>query len=97
MSHESLMRNWVELRTWINEETANGKLYTRLNERRELYEHDPSDVIKGVLLRELKELVEKIKITAAWASRYHQTPQEGVLNLIMSFLKKRILPSWIIA
>lgn len=76
ISHESLMRNWVELRTWINEETANGKLYARLNERRELYEQDNSDVIKGVLLRELKELRERINITAAWASRYHQNPPE---------------------
>ncbi|RAV60370.1 hypothetical protein DIU36_01800 [Mucilaginibacter rubeus] len=91
ISHESLMRNWVELRTWINEETANGKLYTRLNERRELYEHDPSDVIKGVLLRELKELVEKIKITAAWASRYHQTPQEGGAEPDHEFLKEKNL------
>jgi hypothetical protein len=77
ISHESLMRHWKDLDKWINDETANGKLYIRLNERRKQYEADDSDLIKkGVFLNQLKELTNNVNITSAWASRYHALSDE---------------------
>lgn len=71
ISHESLMRNWDRLNKWITEEVRFGKLYKTLNERRELNEHDPNELVRGVLLRELLEWERRYSNNVTWASRYH--------------------------
>ena len=71
ISHESLMRNWERLNKWISEEARYGKLYKTLNERRELNEQDKSELIRGVLLRELTDWKARHLNNATWAGRYH--------------------------
>ncbi|MXV53165.1 hypothetical protein GS399_19540 [Pedobacter sp. HMF7647] len=71
ISHESLMRNWDELDEWIREELKYGKLYTRLNEKRLLYENYKDEPVKGILLRELESMESQHPMNWAWASRYH--------------------------
>ena len=71
ISHESLMRNWERLNKWISEEVKFAKLYKTLNERRELNEADPTEFIRGVLLKELLDWETRYSNNVTWASRYH--------------------------
>jgi tetratricopeptide (TPR) repeat protein/energy-coupling factor transporter ATP-binding protein EcfA2 len=79
ISHESLMRNWERLSEWIKEESADARLYSLLNDRREEaeQEQDKDSWIKGILLRELLKWDEKQKYNAAWAERYTRDKQPG--------------------
>ncbi|MEO6000403.1 MAG: hypothetical protein ABIN89_26425 [Chitinophagaceae bacterium] len=79
ISHESLMRNWQRLTEWINEEVRFGKLYKSLNERRELNEQDKSELVRGVLLKELLEWKGRYSNNVTWARRYQQMPT-GINN-----------------
>ncbi len=79
ISHESLMRNWNLLNAWMTEEARNGNLYKTLSERRELYDRskDRSELIKGFLLKELKDWKGKHPDTAVWAKRYDRMTGDG--------------------
>lgn len=73
ISHESLMRNWDMLRTWVGEEVDNGELYRKLNERREendIWMPEPK-------LQEMLQWRERYPHNAVWASRYHRLPVTG--------------------
>ncbi|HVF96572.1 MAG TPA: hypothetical protein VM871_04595 [Flavisolibacter sp.] len=70
ISHESLMRNWDQLKGWVEEETRYGKLYQKLNERRA----EDGQLIQGPLLAELVSWRADYPVNAAWASRYHLLP-----------------------
>lgn len=67
ISHESLMRNWGELKDWVKEEVRNGVLYQRLNARRE----EEGQVIQGTLLADLLAWRNQCPHNSAWAGRYH--------------------------
>ena len=73
ISHESLMRNWGLLKSWMAEEVANAKLYQRLNERRESYETDNESFLRGSLLKDLQGWLALNNHNAAWAERYQVT------------------------
>lgn len=67
ISHESLMRNWHELTEWIQHEYETGKLYKKLNERRQ----EGGQLIEGPVLQALIDWRDNAPHNAAWASRYH--------------------------
>ncbi|MFT3908237.1 MAG: hypothetical protein QM737_02330 [Ferruginibacter sp.] len=89
ISHESLMRNWPELKQWMQEEVDASELYKKLNERREQNDKDPGTWIKGILLRELQDWQKTGLHNAVWAARY-QKPDAGK-NASVEELYKRNL------
>jgi hypothetical protein len=70
ISHESLMRNWPELKDWMAEEVKNARLYEILDERREQFDRDSEAYLRGILLRDLLAWKNEGLHNAAWASRY---------------------------
>ena len=77
ISHESLMRNWHDLKdNWIKEETTAAELYRRLNDNREQYERDGETFTGGVLLRDLLQGEKTGLYNAAWAERYQRIPAD---------------------
>ncbi len=78
ISHESLMRNWELLNSWIREEVMDGKLYKILNERRELFEQNFDGYIRGGLLSDIMERKKYARYSAAWARRYQQKSMQAI-------------------
>ncbi|MBT9311407.1 hypothetical protein IXB28_04250, partial [Leptothoe kymatousa TAU-MAC 1615] len=78
ISHESLMRNWQQLKDWVNQEDQSANIYRRLAETTELYEQgkanywrDPELTIGLTWLREQRP-------NAVWAERYASNFDEAV-------------------
>jgi WD40 repeat protein len=76
ISHESLMRNWERLNKWLGEEVRLAKLYSTLNERRELHENDSSELVRGALLKELTDWRASYANNITWTKRYHHLPKQ---------------------
>ena len=70
IAHESLMRNWPQLKDWMQDEVKAAALYKRLNENRAQYETDNENFLRGILLTELEDWRNKPEHNAAWAARY---------------------------
>lgn len=66
ISHESLIRNWVRLREWVNEEGECAHMYRRL-----VYAAEAGSYISGVYLDTALDWRNQYKPNVAWASRYH--------------------------
>lgn len=74
ISHESLIRGWVRLRKWVEEEAESAKVYRRIAETAALHAQkkaglwdDPQDPS----LQDALIWKEKQKPTPGWANRYH--------------------------
>ncbi|HEY9084489.1 MAG TPA: AAA family ATPase [Candidatus Tyrphobacter sp.] len=70
LSHEALMRTWVALRTWVDEEAEAAKLYRRLVSDADLREEKLGALLGGPLLSFAEEWRDRDHPTAAWAERY---------------------------
>jgi|GEM_PF-2220919 len=83
ISHESLMRNWDLLNSWMLEEVRYGELYSMLNERRALFEQedDKDNWLRGILLKELIKWRSIPYHNSAWAIRYHKKDGQAVAAL----------------
>lgn len=81
ISHESLIRQWETLRTWVDEEAESAKTYRRLAESAELYEKSKAGLYRDADLQVALEWREKQKPTPMWAGRYHPR-----LDVTLSFL-----------
>nr|WP_294944566.1 hypothetical protein [uncultured Mucilaginibacter sp.] len=84
ISHESLMRNWGTLKSWMEEEVIISDLYKTLNSRRELNEKSfyKDQWILGGLLQDVIRWRDEHPVNAAWASRYHQNTKGKKNNLL---------------
>lgn len=70
ISHESLIRGWVMLRKWVDEEADAARQYVRLAEKAALFPVDEPFLRDPALSNGLKWREEN-KPTRAWAVRYH--------------------------
>ena len=70
ISHESLVRNWTRLGGWAVEETEAARLYQRLEQGR-METHEEGGGLPPRVLENLCEWLEKSRINAFWAARYH--------------------------
>lgn len=70
ISHESLIRGWVLLRKWVDEEAEAARQYISLAERAALFPEKESYLRDPALSNALKWR-EDNKPTRAWALRYH--------------------------
>jgi energy-coupling factor transporter ATP-binding protein EcfA2 len=82
LSHEALMRTWVALRTWVDEEAEAAKLYRRLVSDSELRVEQVGTLLGDPLLSFAEEWRERDHPTAAWAERYGGG-LAGVLALVV--------------
>jgi hypothetical protein len=72
ISHESLLRNWPQLKEWASEEATSARLYQRLQQACAEYRQDPNQGdISGALLQRLIEWRDEAPHNHYWAIRYH--------------------------
>ena len=71
ISHESLIRNWHQLKTWVDEEAQSAATYKRLAERAELAKQGKEELLRDPALQLALDWQEKAHPNQAWAQRYH--------------------------
>lgn len=72
ISHESLIRNWDRLKSWVNEEAESAKNYRRLAETATLYQEGKENLLRNPGLQITWTWYEQNKPNKPWAQRYHQ-------------------------
>jgi WD40 repeat protein/energy-coupling factor transporter ATP-binding protein EcfA2/Na+-transporting methylmalonyl-CoA/oxaloacetate decarboxylase gamma subunit len=70
-SHESLMRIWVRLKSWVVEENESIQMYLRLAEAAEMYQVGKAGLWRPPDLQLALNWYLKEKPTLVWAQRYH--------------------------
>jgi WD40 repeat protein/tetratricopeptide (TPR) repeat protein len=70
ISHESLMRVWIRLRQWVEEETQAAGIYHRLSESADLHERGKAGLYRDPELGIALAWRESKRPNAAWAERY---------------------------
>jgi len=71
ISHESLMRNWTRLKTWVTEEAASAQMYLKLAEAAEAYQSGRAGLWRMPDLQLAINWREEHKPTLVWGQRYH--------------------------
>ncbi len=70
ISHESLIRQWVRLRDWVDAERKARDSYLGLVERAARYSKDEAAALSGPELRLARNWKKQVQPTAGWAARY---------------------------
>ncbi|MGE0077204.1 MAG: hypothetical protein AB7S48_05010 [Bacteroidales bacterium] len=81
ISHESLMRVWDKLKTWVEDEAAAVKMYTRLADSAELYDQGKTSLWGPPDLQLAVNWREKQQPNLAWASRYNPAFERTMVYL----------------
>lgn len=81
ISHESLMRIWELLGTWVDEEAESAKLYLRLSEAAELHQEGKTGLWRPPDLQLALNWREEQKPTIVWGVRYHPAFERTMLFL----------------
>ena len=81
ISHESLIRQWIELKQWVDKEARSAKMYMRLAQTAVLYEKEKAGLWHNPDLQYALNWKEKNKPNRFWAQRYHPAFERA-----MSFL-----------
>jgi WD40 repeat protein/energy-coupling factor transporter ATP-binding protein EcfA2 len=71
ISHESLIRNWQRLSSWVDEESRSVRIYQRLAETAALHEKQEAGLWHDPDLQLALDWREKSRPNQAWARRYH--------------------------
>jgi WD40 repeat protein/energy-coupling factor transporter ATP-binding protein EcfA2 len=71
ISHESLMRIWVRLKVWVEEEAEAVEMYQRLSEAAAMYQQGKTGLWRPPDLQLALNWREKHKPTLVWAQRYN--------------------------
>lgn len=71
ISHESLMRIWVRLKNWVNEEADAVQMYLRLAEAASMYQVGKAGLWRPPDLQLALNWQVKHKPTLVWGQRYH--------------------------
>jgi hypothetical protein len=71
ISHESLIRNWKRLRTWVNEEAQSARIYRRLADAAVLHFEKMEGLLQDPWLQIAIDWYEESHANAYWAERYH--------------------------
>jgi hypothetical protein len=81
ISHESLMRVWDKLKSWVEDEASAVKMYIRLAESAELYDQGKTSLWGPPDLQLAINWREKQKPNLAWASRYNPAFERTMVYL----------------
>ncbi|MET0164841.1 MAG: hypothetical protein ABW318_07555, partial [Vicinamibacterales bacterium] len=71
ISHESFIRNWGRLRTWVEEESRSRRIYSKLAEAASSWARGEASLYRGPELAEARGWWQQKTPTPLWASRYH--------------------------
>ncbi len=71
ISHESLIRNWQRLKTWVNEEAQSVRVYRRVAETAVLHREGSEGLMQDPALSFALDWRDKSHPNAAWGERYH--------------------------
>jgi tetratricopeptide (TPR) repeat protein len=81
ISHESLIRNWKRLQSWVDEEAQSARVYRRLAEAAVLHREGSEGLLQDPALQIALEWRDKIKPNSAWARRYQPEFDESIAYL----------------
>ncbi|WP_299462937.1 High-affnity carbon uptake protein Hat/HatR [uncultured Microscilla sp.] len=81
ISHESLMRIWVRLKAWVEDEGEAVQMYMRLSEASAMYQVGKSGLWRPPDLQLALNWREKHKPTLAWAQRYDPAFERAMVFL----------------
>lgn len=70
ISHESIMRVWIRLRNWVEDESRSAQLYLRLSKSAELYQEGKTGLWINPELQLALQWKDQTKPNATWAMRY---------------------------
>ena len=71
ISHESLIRGWMRLKDWVDEEARSARIYRRLAETAVLYKEGNAGLWRDPDLQIALAWREQSKPNEIWAKRYH--------------------------
>ncbi|QCK14972.1 nSTAND1 domain-containing NTPase [Mangrovivirga cuniculi] len=81
ISHESLMRIWIRLRNWVEEESEAAQMYLRLSDAAEKYQMGKASLLRPPDLQLALNWQEKYKPTLQWAQRYDPSFERAMVFL----------------
>ena len=81
ISHESLMRIWVKLKMWVEEESESVQMYLRLSEASAMYQLGKTGLWRPPDLQVAVNWYDKNKPTLDWAQRYEPAFERAVVFL----------------
>jgi hypothetical protein len=84
ISHESLMRIWIMLNKWVDEEAESAKLYLRLSEASELHQLGKAGLWRPPDLQIALAWQEDQKPSKEWGMRFHPAYERTMLFLDFS-------------
>ena len=88
ISHESLIRQWVRLRDWVDAERKSRDSYVELVERAARYARKEADPLQGPELRLARDWNNAAKPSPGWAARYSRS--EGDFAAAMRYLRRSV-------
>lgn len=88
ISHESLMRVWDRLQTWVQEEIESAELYVRLGQSAELYQEGKTGLWRDPELMMAMNWKASQKPNAIWAKRYYPSFDRAMNYLDHSISEK---------
>src|SRR5690349_2702589 len=81
ISHESLMRIWVRLKNWVDDEAEAVQMYTRLAEAASMYQVGKAGLWRPPDLQLALNWQAKHKPTLVWGQRYHPAFERTMIFL----------------
>ncbi len=81
ISHESLMRIWVRLRRWLDEESKSAEMYLKLSESAERYQEGKAGLWQMPDLQLALNWEEENKPTLVWGQRYNMAFERTMVFL----------------
>jgi hypothetical protein len=90
IAHESFIRKWRRLRTWVKEEAQSRRIYLRLAETAAQWEHNNASLYRGPELAEADRWWRRETRSLAWAKRYDDRI-DSVRRFLSTSRRRRIL------
>lgn len=81
LSHESMMRIWTRLTTWVDEEFESAQVYKRISEAAAMYQIGRTGLWRPPDLQLALNWQKKQKPTRTWAQRYDEAFERAVVFL----------------
>ena len=81
ISHESLMRIWIRLKNWSDEEFESAQMYKRLSEAAAMYQIGRTGLWRPPDLQMALNWQKKQKPTRVWAQRYDEAFERAIVFL----------------
>jgi WD40 repeat protein len=81
VSHESLIRRWRRLQSWVEAEAKSAEIYRRLADRTQLWREGTANLLRRLETNAILAWRDRERPNAAWAARYG-----GDFRLAMRFL-----------